>query len=98
MDKINKCTQGTPINYWDNGQQGNFWSDYNGIDNNNDGIGDTPYIIDENNSDNFPLMMPYVTSPSEPELFPTTFVVVAVIVSVAVVGIGLLVYFKKRKH
>jgi parallel beta-helix repeat protein len=90
--------QGTPINYWDNGQQGNFWSDYNGIDNNNDGIGDTPYIIDENNSDNFPLMMPYVTSPSEPELFPTTFVVVAVIVSVAVVGIGLLVYFKKRKH
>lgn len=34
----------------------NFWSDYNGADANNDGIGDTPYVIDENNKDNHPLM------------------------------------------
>lgn len=34
----------------------NFWSNYAGLDANNDGIGDTPYIIDENNKDNHPLM------------------------------------------
>lgn len=49
--------------------EGNYWSDYNGIDvyngaNQNvpgsDNIGDSPYIIDSNNRDNFPLMDPYV--------------------------------------
>ncbi|MBN1215623.1 MAG: right-handed parallel beta-helix repeat-containing protein [Candidatus Lokiarchaeota archaeon] len=32
-------------NYWDNGTIGNYWSDYRGIDLNNDGIGDLPYNI-----------------------------------------------------
>lgn len=44
---------------WDNGTEGNYWSDYEGEDTNGDGIGDTPYIIDENNQDNHPLMRPY---------------------------------------
>jgi parallel beta-helix repeat protein len=43
-------------NALDNGFEGNYWSDYNGDDANNDGIGDTPYIIDENNADHYPLM------------------------------------------
>ncbi len=43
-------------NVWDNGFEGNYWSDYNGTDNNQDGIGDTPYVIDENNTDHYPLM------------------------------------------
>jgi parallel beta-helix repeat protein len=41
---------------WDNENQGNYWSDYNGTDNNGDGIGDTVYIMDEKNQDNYPLM------------------------------------------
>jgi hypothetical protein len=53
-------------NLWDNGVEGNYWSDYNGTDSNQDGIGDTPYIIDANNVDHYPLMAQYVI----PE-FPT---------------------------
>ncbi|MDG6223533.1 MAG: hypothetical protein QCH99_09780 [Candidatus Bathyarchaeota archaeon] len=41
----------------------NYWSDYNGSDENNDGIGDTPYVIttspeDYGDADNYPLMEP----------------------------------------
>jgi parallel beta-helix repeat protein len=43
-------------NVWDDGVEGNYWSDYNGTDSDNDGIGDSPYEIDENNADHFPLM------------------------------------------
>ena len=45
-------------NTWSNGTYGNYWSDYNGSDTNNDQIGDTPYIIagTGNNSDAEPLM------------------------------------------
>jgi hypothetical protein len=46
------------VNFWDNGAAGNYWSDYNGRDSNGDGIGDSPYVIDENNQDNCPLMNP----------------------------------------
>jgi len=68
------------INIWDNGAEGNYWSDYNGTDNNGDGIGDTPYIIDENNQDNYPLTEPYVIPefPSWAPLMLTVLVVLAV--------------------
>jgi parallel beta-helix repeat protein len=48
-------------NFWDNGYPsgGNYWSDYAGTDDNGDGIGDTPYTINTNNTDNYPLMSPY---------------------------------------
>jgi parallel beta-helix repeat protein len=36
----------------------NYFSDYNGTDLNSDGLGDTPYIINEDNHDNSPLMKP----------------------------------------
>lgn len=44
------------INSWDNGIEGNYWSDYKGADDDHDAIGDTPYIINENNQDNHPTM------------------------------------------
>jgi len=57
-------------NVWDNGYPsgGNYWSDYAGVDlfsgpyqieTGSDGIGDTLYVIDENNTDRYPLMGPF---------------------------------------
>ena len=45
-------------NIWDNSYPsgGNYWSDYSGTDSNGDGIGDTPYIIDEKNKDRYPFI------------------------------------------
>lgn len=43
-------------NQWDNGAEGNYWSDYTGVDGNGDGIGDTPYVIPSRGVDRFPLM------------------------------------------
>lgn len=62
-------------NFWDDGYPsgGNYWSDYTGVDlysgpyqniTGSDGIGDTPYIIDANNRDLYPLMKPYGVPPS----------------------------------
>jgi len=89
-------------NLWDNGKEGNYWDDYNGTDANRDGIGDISYVIDGNNIDNYPLMAPFdiendtvVLPPPEP--FPTI-LIIAVVATAAVIGVALLVYFKKRKR
>jgi parallel beta-helix repeat protein len=94
---------------WDNGEEGNYWSDYqtkypNASESSNSGIGDTPYIIDESNRDNYPLMMQYEIAPTpspestpKPEPFPVTLVFVAS-VGIALAIAGLVVYFKKRKQ
>jgi len=62
------------VNLWDGGfpSGGNFWSDYAGVDvkrgpgqdlPGSDGIGDTPYNIDADNIDHYPLMNPYGAPP-----------------------------------
>jgi hypothetical protein len=46
------------VNVWDGGSIGNYWSNYNGSDSNLDEIGEAPYVINEENQDNYPLMSP----------------------------------------
>jgi parallel beta-helix repeat protein len=62
-----------PINFWDDGYPsgGNFWSDYttrypDAQELDDSCIWDTPYVIDENNQDNYPLMEAWAPSPPLP--------------------------------
>ena len=68
---INNTWQAKTYGYsdkWDNGFEGNYWSDYTDVDSysepyqnetGSDGIWDHPYVIDGNNKDNYPLVSPY---------------------------------------
>jgi parallel beta-helix repeat protein len=58
-NQSNACDGGTNIWYNITIQEGNYWSDYSGEDNNHDGIGDTPYNISGgDNQDLYPFMKP----------------------------------------
>ena len=63
-------------NTWDNGNRGNYWDDYTGVDANGDGVGDTLYIISSETNDRYPLMtmiLPdVITAPANIELTSTT--------------------------
>ncbi|NLD66315.1 MAG: hypothetical protein GX648_07060 [Crenarchaeota archaeon] len=90
-------------NLWDNGEEGNHWSDYNGTDLNNDGIGDTPYVIGTHNTGNYPLMQPLINqelpnnnSAQDTGLFSLGPILAALGIAFTVVIVGLLVYFKRR--
>jgi parallel beta-helix repeat protein len=79
-------------NSWDSGYPdgGNYWSDYSGEDQfggpnqdqpGSDGIGDTPYVIDIDSADRYPLMnvlLPrvFIASPTGNQIFATTPIVV----------------------
>ena len=56
IDAHDNCT-----NTWDNGYEGNYYSNYPGTDLNGDGIGDTAYSIQGGGGsvDNYPLMQPW---------------------------------------
>ncbi len=69
IGNFNQAVEGSYVDQWDNGYPigGNYWSDYTGIDLNStptqdvpppDGIGDTPYVLDSDSQDNYPLMNP----------------------------------------
>jgi parallel beta-helix repeat protein len=62
-------------NTWDNGSRGNYWSDYDeesegAYDFNGDGIGDSPYILpgEKSNQDRYPLLQPWGIEQNSPPL------------------------------
>jgi parallel beta-helix repeat protein len=59
------------VHVWDNGYPsgGNYWSNYTGVDLGHDGIGDTEYVINENNTDNLPLMGMFHSFNAPPEYY-----------------------------
>jgi len=53
-NKVQLGTYGSS-NTWDNGMEGNYWSDYAAADTDMDGIGEDPYKISSNDKDRYPL-------------------------------------------
>jgi hypothetical protein len=84
------------VHTWDDGEKGNYWSDYNGTDADGDGIGDTPYIIDVQNKDRYPLTQLAATPPPEPSKQQIEVIVVAVTLPI-IIAAAVIVYMKKRQ-
>jgi len=59
LDNARQAIDSGSNNHWDYNGEGNYWSDYPGKDENDDGIGDTPYHVHSNVMDNYPLMEPF---------------------------------------
>ncbi|MCW4021928.1 MAG: hypothetical protein NWF02_02045 [Candidatus Bathyarchaeota archaeon] len=82
---------------WDYNKIGNYWDDYNGKDSNQDKIGDTPYVFDVKNQDNYPLMEQFEfieikTNPSTEWPFWLVIVTAAVIICATA-----MIYLKTQK-
>jgi len=97
-------------NSWDNGVEGNYWSDYEvrypaAVESNMSGVWSTPFYINENNVDNFPLVTPREIQSAENEnesafnveSFPTSLAIASFVV-LGVFGFGFLLNFAKRKR
>ncbi|TFH25119.1 hypothetical protein E4G67_01310 [Candidatus Bathyarchaeota archaeon] len=84
-----------PPQSWDDGRQGNFWSDYNGTDSNND-VGDTRYVIDVLNQDRYPLMQSPVKLPVPATKIPIEIIVLGISAFIVIVVV-LLVYSLRKK-
>jgi parallel beta-helix repeat protein len=103
VNNINHVETDNSHGIWDNGEEGNYWSDCeerypDAKELDGSGVWNTPYVIDENNQDNYPLMSPVVI-PEFPDEEPSpTTLLVALIALVAAVSLGLIVYFRKRKR
>lgn len=87
-----------PIHTWDDDKEGNYWSDYNGTDQNGDGIGDTAYVFDPQNEDRYPLMTSVASPPIVASGIPLlTIALVVVAVIVAIVAALIVWSIRRRK-
>jgi parallel beta-helix repeat protein len=106
-------SEGSAIS-WDSGKIGNYWADYstkypNATETGNSGIGNTPYAIDQNNIDTYPLMYQANASPTATETpdsspsptitpsipeFPTLILMITLLFTATLLGIVII----KRKQ
>jgi parallel beta-helix repeat protein len=96
-------------NVWDDGKEGNYWSDYttrypDAQEAGNSGTGNTAFVINENNQDNHPLMAPvaiaFDAATAETQIennspIPLPFVALAIVICIAAIA-AVLVYAKGR--
>jgi nitrous oxidase accessory protein NosD len=106
----NVQNNGAGVVLWDNGYVGNYWSDYkskypNATEVDASAIGNTQYIIDENNTDHYPLMRqvdisstaPPTASISASDILVLTIAIIVVVVVLLVSVVSLLFYRKHQK-
>jgi len=82
-------------NFWDHGGEGNYWSDYEGVDHDGDGIGNSPYVIDEENRDNHPLMSPWTPTWRPTPLWMRWWF--WTIVAAGIAALAGAIYFRKKR-
>jgi parallel beta-helix repeat protein len=79
-------------NTWDNGEEGNYWSDYSGEDLDGNGIGDT--FVPHLGVDYYPLTRPWSTNVERP--FPWQIIAVVSVVAISI--FTLFVLFRKLSN
>jgi hypothetical protein len=84
------------VHTWDDGEEGNYWSDYTGIDADGDGVGDTPYVIDVQNKDRYPLTQLEATPPTAPSKLPIEILVAAIALPIIIVA-AVIAYMKRKR-
>jgi parallel beta-helix repeat protein len=95
-------------NVWDDGYPsgGNYWSDYNGTDvfrgsyqnqTGSDGIGDTPYPIDANNQDHYPLMNSWTAPAHAPSGFQIEPIYLYILAALAIIAVGAAAFIMRKK-
>ncbi len=99
--QISKITNQTfiefpSINFWSLNKTGNYWSNYNNTDNDSDGICDNPYVIDENNQDDYPLMVANVIPAFDYEQETSTSDMMFILIAVACVLPVIIVFLLHR--
>ncbi len=85
-----------PVHTWDDGKEGNFWSGYNGTDNNGDGVGDTPYVIDVQNRDRYPLIQIVAAPPTATPTMPVETIIAAI--ALLIIIAAAVIAYRRRKE
>jgi len=96
------------VDSWDNGYPsgGNYWSNITGVDQKkgpsqnetgSDGLSDTPFVIEKNNTDHYPLIAPFRTqTQAQPDPDQTWLFVGAALVIIVVIVIVFILMFRKK--
>lgn len=101
VDNPQQATSPSSINVWDDGAgKGNYWSDYkdsypNAKEKDESGIYNTPYVIDDNNRDRYPLMNAMTFEATT--LFWTQWWFWTIVAAGIIVSVGAGYFVRKRK-